>query len=354
MIRLFFITILGFIGYSCAGAQTIVKAGLDTAHIRIGEQVQLIVKCATEAQRDVTFPSYESEEEITPGVEVVAQSGVDTLKLNGGKRVELTRRYTITSFDSALYTLPPVTVEVDGKPYRSGRQIGLKVNTVPVDTTNTANFAPAHAPVMPAFEWRGWLLWLALAAWGLLLIVVGLLVRLSDTRPVMRRVVIPPPTPAHVPAFSSIDRLKTADKSDAKGYYMALTDTLRTYIQERFGINAREMTSTEILDELTAEGNLDALHELKSVLQTADLVKFAKMRPELTEQDRNLVDALDFVTATKLEPIEKPKPRVEFVTLSEKHQHRVRRMMQAGLFVATIGCLALLIYELVEIYQTFL
>ena len=57
----------------------------------------------------MAFPTFNTEEELTPGVEVVANGRTDTLLADGGQRMTLTRRYTITSFDSALYTLPPFT-----------------------------------------------------------------------------------------------------------------------------------------------------------------------------------------------------------------------------------------------------
>ena len=53
--------------------------------------------------------------------------------LNDGKRMLIKQEYTITSFDSALYYLPPFEVMVNGESYRS-KALAVKVYSIPVDT----------------------------------------------------------------------------------------------------------------------------------------------------------------------------------------------------------------------------
>ena len=90
---------------------------------------------------------------------------------------------------------------------------------------------------------------------------------------------------------------------DQKAYYTLLTDTLRQYIQERFGFNAREMTSTQILYHLQQNGDQKMIDELRELFQTADLVKFAKYSTLLNENDLNLVNAVNFIDQTKQENV---------------------------------------------------
>lgn len=354
--RAFFLSIVAALAAVSfeAEAQVVVNARLDTALIRIGEQVQLTVKCNAGAKQRVDFPQFAPTEELAPGVEVVSAGAVDTLVQSGGKRYELTRRYTITSFDSAVYTLPPIAVLVDGKSYKSRQQLGLKVNTVPVDTVHLDRFPGPHAAVMPAFVWQPKQLAMSLLVLSLLVVAAALAVRLSDKRPITKRVVIAPPTPPHIPAVSKIEELKQTMTEDTKAYYMRLTDTLRTYIEQRFGINAREMTTAEIVDHLTAEGNLEALRELKNVLITADLVKFAKFETSVAEQDKSWVEALDFVRATKLEPVEQPKPRVEYVSLDARNQTRIHRAYVALFIVSVLATTSLLGLTLKELQNSYL
>ena len=94
---------------------------------------------------------------------------------------------------------------------------------------------------------------------------------------------------------------KVAKREDPKAYYTELTDVIRIYIKERFGFNAMEMTSAEIIERLLEEKDKESIHDLKVMFETADLVKFAKYAPLMNENDMNLVNAVDFINQTKIE-----------------------------------------------------
>ena len=141
------------LAHSTLCAQVIVEAHTDTASILIGEQIQMRVKCPVNAGQKVKFPSYSPQQQIVQGVEVVGNGSIDTLVLNNGKRLELTRRYTITSFDSAMYQIPAFKVDVDGKASASRHGVGLKVSTVAVDLPHPEKFNGPHAVVEQPFEW---------------------------------------------------------------------------------------------------------------------------------------------------------------------------------------------------------
>ena len=103
-------------------AQVTVDAKIDSTRIFIGQQVGIAVEVSADAGKSVEFAHYDSLQQIIPGVEVVKMSEPDTQLLNDGKRMVLTQRYLVTSFDSALYYIPPMTVKVDGKEYVIVRQ----------------------------------------------------------------------------------------------------------------------------------------------------------------------------------------------------------------------------------------
>lgn len=329
------------LAHSTLCAQVIVEAHTDTASILIGEQIQMRAKCTVNAGQKVKFPSYSPQQQIVQGIEVVSNGSIDTLVLNNGKRLELTRRYTITSFDSAMYQIPPFKVEVDGKTFASRNSVGLKVSTVAVDLQHPEKFNGPHAVVEQPFEWS-WTMWLcALLCVAMLAAVVALAVRLTDPKLITRRVIINPPTPAHITAINNIEQIKRKPADDVKLYYMELTEALRSYIEKRFGFNAKEMTTNEIVRHLYETNNEEAMTELKSVLETADLVKFAKHKTTLTEQDQSLMSAMSYVQTTKQEPQELPKPRVVYESLSNKQQIRWRNVMHVMMWILGIGTLAL-------------
>jgi hypothetical protein len=127
-----------------------------------------------------------------------------------------------------------------------------------------------------------------------------------------------------------------------KEYYTKLTDTLRRYIEERYGFSAMEMTSTEIIEQLTRKGDQTMLDELRQLFQTADLVKFAKYSTLINENDANLVNAIDFINQTKLEnvPVEETvKPQ-----LSEEDQRSQKTRRVLKYFITAIGVICLVIF----------
>lgn len=215
---------------------------------------------------------------------------------------------------------PGITVKVDGKSYKSN-PVALKVITCDVDTLNMDKFFPPKSVQDNPFLWSEWtpLIWMTLIV--LLLIALGswVIVRLKQNKPIVARIRIVKKVPPHKKALDEMNRLKgeshTADY-DQKAYYTQLTDTLRQYIRERFGFNAMEMTSSEILENLRSAGDERMLAELSELFMTADLVKFAKYSALLNEKDMNLLNAINFIDQTKREdaPTEE---RIE-PTLSEE------------------------------------
>ena len=72
------------------------------------------------------------------------------------------------------------------------------------------------------------------------------------------------------------EKFWAADKQ--KAYYSGITDALKSYIADRFGVDAPEMTTAELFDALKGEKDLpaDLREELRGVFECADFVKFAK------------------------------------------------------------------------------
>ena len=147
--------------------------------------------------------------------------------------------------------------------------------------------------------------------------------------------------------MQEIERIKGERKwaeEDSKEYYTQLTDTLRTYIKERYGFNATEMTSSEIIERLLQEQDETALAELRQLFTTADLVKFAKWTTLINENDANLVSAIDFINQTKIEVDPNAKPEPEEITIEEKQNRTRSIVMRTSMAVLAVASLALLVY----------
>ena len=152
-------------------------------------------------------------------------------------------------------------------------------------------------------------------------------------------------------ALSEIEHIKSDRRlmsEDQKAYYTLLTDVLRKYIKERFGFNAMEMTSSEIITRLQNENDKKMVDELKELFVTADLVKFAKYSTLINENDANLVNAIEFINTTKVENqpvVERIEPKL---TETDKRNMRSRTILKVSiiaLVVVSISLLALAIYQ---------
>ena len=97
-------------------AQVTVHASLDSTDIFIGQQAHIALKVTADSKSKVVFPVYPSKQ-LVKGVEVLKEEVVATEKLNNGEQQSITKCYTITSFDSAIYYLPPMKVKVELLPY---------------------------------------------------------------------------------------------------------------------------------------------------------------------------------------------------------------------------------------------
>ena len=62
---------------------------------------------------------------------------------------------------------------------------------------------------------------------------------------------------------------------------------MRQYLENRFKVYSLELTTSETLDALVRTGfkKNESYNQLKSVLTAADLVKFAKYKPEPAENE---------------------------------------------------------------------
>ena len=152
--------------------------------------------------------------------------------------------------------------------------------------------------------WSEWspLYWLGVLVMLVSAFLAYLILRLKQNKPIVVRVRVVKKIPAHQKALNEMTRLKSESFNTAeeqKLYYTHLTETLRKYIRERFGFNAMEMTSSEIIEQLKTAGDNTMIDELRELFATADLVKFAKYSSLLGEKDINLVNAIQYIDQTK-------------------------------------------------------
>ena len=332
-----------------------VNAEIDSCQRLIGEQAKITLEVTANTGSRIVLPTFDKE--IVEGIEIVHRAEPDTQYFNDRKRIEITETYTVTSFDSSLYVIPPFEVLVDGDPYFS-KELAMAVYMMPIDTTNLESFFG------PKDIWRTKLSWddIEESFWMfLLLLLLGgafawVLIRYLNNKPIIRIVKIQPKLPSHVVALKEIERIKADDRwragGQSKEYYTELTDAIREYLNDRFGFNATEMTTGEIVDNLMRVSDKETIKELEELLVMADLVKFAKFEPPMNENDRNILNAIEFVNRTKLAEVEEnPQPTEKKIV--NKRSKREKRLLLATVIVLGAAAVALLVFLVREIYYLF-
>lgn len=333
-------------------AQVTVESKIDSIEILIGEQTDVVLSVTAKEGSNIKMPVFKPSQYIIPGVEVLSDSKADTSQLDNNL-IKVTKRYTLTSFDENLYYIPPMTVTVNGKKYQS-KNLALKVLTVPVDTLHPEKFFPPKDVQDNPFQWSDWAssFWFSVLFVLMFVVAYYLWTRLKENKPVIARVRIVKKVLPHLKALNEIEHIK-ADRrlisEDQKTYYTLLTDVLRKYIKERFGFNAMEMTSSEIIAKLQNEEDKKMIDELKELFVTADLVKFAKYSTLINENDANLVNAIEFINTTKVENqpvVERIEPKL---TETDKRNMRSRTALKTSIIVLVVAGIAFLAFAIYQV-----
>lgn len=250
---------------------------------------------------------------------VVKPWAIDTVKVYGGKKesksYDIDIYMVITSFDEGKYELPRLPVlkagdgRIDSLLFDSQT---LDVRTMPVDTA-TYQVHDLKGPIRYPVTFREILPYLA-AVWGFVVLCILIWALLSSRRK-KESVAAGHKDPPYVVALRKLEGFRGSkywapDKQ--KILYSGITDTLREYIDARFGIDAPEMTTAEIFSELKDKGIPEDLYEgTKELFETADLVKFAKAFASDEENAAALPAAVRFVTATYQSQLEEEQEETE-------------------------------------------
>ena len=348
-----FISILALaLSTLAAVAQVNVEARIDSLEIVIGQQTNVTVTATAKEGAQVQFANYKPQQMITPGVEVVEMGPVTTKGLDNGM-CNYERTYTLTSFDGKLYYSPPFAVKVDGKTYKS-KSLALKVLEIAVDTVNVDKFyGPKDVQDNP-FSWDDWsaIFWLSLLMLVIAALTYYLYLRLRDNKPIVAHIRIVKRLLPHQKAMKEIEIIKAekmVTSENQKEYYTKLTETLRKYIEERYGFRAMEMTSSEIIDRLTETQDQQALDELRMLFQTADLVKFAKYSTLINENDMNLVNAIEFINKTKVENMQEEVVEKPQLTEEQVRSAKTRRLLKTVIWTLTAVAAAIFLYVAYEV-----
>jgi hypothetical protein len=103
--------------------------------------------------------------------------------------------------------------------------------------------------------------------------------------------------------LAAIERLALPEKGAFKQHYTLVSDTVRIYVERRFGVPALERTTGEIRADLAGSAmSPEAAALFIAFLQESDLVKFSEWTPDVQSAHQLLARGRMIVEATKPEP----------------------------------------------------
>ncbi|WP_417952749.1 BatD family protein [Flagellimonas myxillae] len=354
---IFMVPIFGF-----SQATSKVTAEIDTTGIKIGEQIKYTITVETDSLNVVHFPEGQTFSPLEK-VEAIMQ---DTVKNNN--RVILQQIYALTQFDSGAYTIPPQRIAINEQPFFTD-SFNIKVADVVVDTTKQKMY-----DIKPLIEVEKSYakLWFTILGIVLALLIIGGLVYWFYFRkkPLTEeeKVALLPPYDRALLELKKLENSRYLIQDEYKKYYSELTDIVRSYLEEDVHVSALESTTAQLISKLEMlkdAGELNLEHEtivqFQKILQTADLVKFAKSKPStsVAEEDRKLVEQIVVKTHDAL-----PEPTEEDLLLTEEYQmelakkrQRKRIYLAAAIFAGLIvlgGAFSVAYYGFKEVKDTVL
>lgn len=294
-------------------AQVSVSAALDSTSIMIGDQVDITLHITCDPAVEIGDLDISALDTVQ-AIEIIGIGDLNEVKkTKTGSRYQ--QKITLTSFTEGAYSIPQI-----GVPYeRNGSQgsvfsptLILEVNTF--DVGEATELQPIKNIIEEPITFWDFLPYLIII---LSLVLIGLTIWLLIRRNQRKEMLAEfekKKLPAHIIALSKLEKLQQAElwqKGEIKLFQSHLTFVLREYLEDRFKIPALESTSDEIIDDLKkTDLEEDITSKLKNILQTADLVKFAKSEPPIEVHDEAFQNILGFVKAT----IPQPEPEEDSET----------------------------------------
>lgn len=294
----------------------LVKARLDSSVILMGNLTRLHLEVTQDKGIPGGFPILSGKPDnkgyigvCGDSVELRTDYKRDTIEVGSGK-IQINYDIPVQSFDSGFYRLPSF-LYVCGRDSAHSNAVSLKV--LPVAVTADAQISDYAPPAEPEGKsifdnLPDWML----DYWWIILLIICLVSAIiwAYIRYRSKGFIIPPkpePLPYEV-ALLELKKLKALnlwEQGLEKEYFTRLTDILRLYLDKRFDINAIEMTTPQIIEKLNENQSIKSQREyIKRILDIADFVKFAKVRPLPEDNIAAYDSAWKFVEETKPTPEE--------------------------------------------------
>ena len=335
MVKLKFIaTIIVFSFFSKLYSQSVinVESKVDTTSIKVGEKIKYEFSFSIDSLTDLNFEI----RKFNPPFEIIEDFQMDTLMNKNQKRI--VKKYFLTSFESGSYSITPPIIIRDNI-IKLNDSIVIDISTIEVDTVSKKFFDIKNIiPVSKNNEgwWKKYFITISFIA---IIFLLWILYKNSNFFN-SKEIKITPPIEKAIQALQHLDFEKLNSQSDYKLYYSKLTEIVKAYLEEDVKMDAVESTTNELIEKLKLlkdAGQLDiseeTLKNFRSVLSTADLVKFAKSNPgsEAAVMDKKILESVLVDTKEGI-----PAPTEEELLQNEIYLIQKRKEKNKKLIINTV------------------
>ena len=322
-IKILLVVILGGVFSQYSFANISVTSKIDSSTLLMGKQTIIhleVVKDIKQKGSLINEPQLDDlNANIVEGIEYIGLVRNDSTKLSAN-RIQINKDYLIQSFDSGLYTIPPFLYAIGVDTFES-EPLTIKVLPVLLDTVydKINDYSPIeeislkwwdYIPDVITDNWD----WILIALIALIIITTILVIYLCKIKnksgTTFKNKV--PPHELAINKLIELNSLKLCENGCEKEYYTKISEIIREYLANRFGINALEMTTAQIKYAVKqSEGASISKKYIEIVLEMADFVKFAKVRPLPEDNMRTYQAALQYVHDTKSVEIDENNKNAE-------------------------------------------
>jgi len=289
---------------TAAAAQEVeVNAKVQDTAVAVGKPFSLDLSMKVPYGYYVEWNDF-AQESLSEQIDILKRGDV-VRTADADSNIIVQQELTLMTFDTGAVQIPAVDLTYARSADDPMRMkaftdpVDLYVTTIAVDTTQT--YRPLVPPVSKPVSMKELFPWLLAA---LLLILAGLALwlylkrhksHLDENGQPVKGPVIPPYNKA-IDDLEQLRQQKLCQMGKVKEYYSGLSDIAREYIEGQFQVNAVEMTTDTILEEIR-DLNFDEhiYRKLKYTMELSDLVKFAKYTTSSLENDNAMTDMTDFV-----------------------------------------------------------
>ncbi len=261
-----------------------VEGKLFQNEIRIGEQVTYELSITADQESNIVWPIW--LDTLSAKVEVVSISKIDTTILED--QVTLTQELSLTSFDSGLWVVPPVLVQVNGNSFETEAHL-LSIQSIDVDTASSLKEIKSIEEVPYTFKEILMIGGTIVGGLWLIMGVIALIVYLLGKNKVAPSEPVKEDIPLDIWVTQALDDLEKKSlwqNGNHKIYHVELSEITRTYLEKQFNILALESTTFEIEQQLPKIGFSPVIQQdLIQALRISDMAKFAKAQPLNTENE---------------------------------------------------------------------